>query len=171
MVKRLLSLVLVICLIGIISACSGTTEETSTNDDVKQVEKEKEPKKQRLNKKIKLNDQFVFEYFAVELDKVKIYEKNDKAYMDLEFDWRNNFGEEAKFIRAGSVFAYQGENELEEITYAYSDTKSHVHFPNAAGGTWGIDLTFELNDKETPVKVVFVSHETEKEEELQIDLK
>lgn len=169
MVKRLLSLVLVICLIGIISACSGTTEETSTNDDVKQVEKEKEPKKQRLNKKIKLNDQFVFEYFAVELDKVKIYEKNDKAYMDLEFDWRNNFGEEAKFIRAGSVFAYQGDAELKETTNAYSDTKSSVHFPNAPGGLWGIKLTFELVDKETPVKVVFVSHESEKKEEVVIE--
>lgn len=124
-----------------------------------------------LEKKVKLDDQFIFEYFVVNTEQAKFYEKEGKAYMDLSFDWKNNFGEEAKFIRAGSVFAYQGENELEEITNAYSDTKSDVHFPNAAGGTWGIKLTYELKDKENPVKVVFVSHETEKEEELQIDIK
>lgn len=182
MKKRwLLFLILAAILIIGFVACSGGDEHTSgteqepektedTNNGNETAEKNTE-KEKPLHKKVKLDDEYIFEYFVINMNQAKFYEKKGKAFMDLSFDWKNNFGEQAKFIRAGSVFAYQGENDLEEITNAYSDTSSHVHFPNAAGGTWSIKLTYELTDKETPVKVVFMSHESEKKQELEINFK
>ncbi|MFP7287973.1 DUF5067 domain-containing protein [Shouchella clausii] len=137
--------------------------ETVTASTEKKEEEKEDPesahdeKKEPFNKEIELSDEFSFRDFSVEMKKANIYEENESVYLELSFNWRNHFEEEAKFIRAASVWATQDGQELEETTNAYSDTSSDVHFPNAAGGLWGVDLTFELlND--SPVQIVFMPH-------------
>lgn len=132
---------------------ASTEKKDEEKDDPESIQVEKE----EINKEIELSDEFSFRDFFVEMKKANIYEENENVYLELSFNWRNHFEEEAKFIRAASVWATQDGQELEETTNAYSDTSSDVHFPNAAGGLWGVDLTFELlND--SPVQIAFMPH-------------
>jgi hypothetical protein len=49
--------------------------------------------------------------------------------------------------------------------------RSDVFFPNAAGGTTGIKLTYELKDSETPIDLIFTpTTETEGTETVTIDI-
>ncbi|WP_433956948.1 hypothetical protein [Cytobacillus horneckiae] len=174
-IVAILTVILVAC--GEVEDSSNSTLEDETQKEQTSNEKatsdkgEESKKVDSINKKINLDNQFSFQNFVVSMNNAKLYEKDDNVYMDLSFDWRNNYSEDAKFIRAGSVFAYQNDNELEEITYAYSDTSSDVHFPNTVGGEWGIKLTFQLKDKETPIKIMFVAHDSDEEEEILIKIK
>lgn len=179
-------LLLMIATLSIMLVACGEAEESSsqkskvenepqkneqTSNEKATSNKDESKKDESINKKINLDNQFSFQNFVVSMNNVKFYEKDDIVFMDLSFDWRNNYSEDAKFIRAGSVFAYQNDDELEEVTYAYSDTSSDVHFPNTVGGEWGVKLTFQLKDKETPIKIVFVAHESDEEEEFSIKIK
>lgn len=134
-----------------------TVAAEKEDEEAENPESALEEKEESVNKEIELSDEFSFRDFSVEMKKANIYEENESVYLELSFNWRNHFEEEAKFIRAASVWATQDGQELEETTNAYSDTSSDVHFPNTAGGLWGVDLTFELlND--SPVQIVFMPH-------------
>lgn len=162
--------ILVVVIFGPIFSAMDDEEET-TNEENKEVQQEEqkevsneqedndgeeeEPKK--LDKKIELEDELLFVNFNIYMDEARIYEEDGKVYMDLSFDWLNtSFEDSTTFMRAAGIDVHQGDELLEEITGAYNDKQSDVYFPNAVGGKIGVDLTYELVDSESEVKIVFV---------------
>lgn len=132
-------------------------KEVSKEQEDKEGEEKKEDEPKKLDKKIELDDEILFVNFNVYMDEARIYEENGKVYMDLSFDWLNtSFEDSTTFMRAAGIDVHQGDQLLEEITDAYNDKKSDVYFPNAVGGKTGVDLTYELVDSESELKIVFV---------------
>lgn len=132
-------------------------KEVSNEQEDKEGEEKKEDEPKKLDKKIELDDELLFVNFNIYMDEARIYEEDGKVYMDLSFDWLNtSFEDSTTFMRAAAIDVHQGDQLLEEITDAYNDKKSDVYFPNAVGGKTGVDLTYELVDSESELKIVFV---------------
>lgn len=150
-----------------------TTEKVEDDTETSNNNENQEEQDSSLDKKIDLENEFLFSDFTIYMDEAHIYEENGEILMELSFDWLNNsFGDDTKFMSAASIDVYQNNELLEETTNAYADTKSDVHFPNAVGGKWGIDLTYKLTDEDSEVRIVFVPlNETDDSEELIIEIK
>lgn len=175
--KWWLWVILVVVIFGPIFS-SMDDEDESTSEENKEEQQEETDKsegqeKEKLDKKIDLEDEFLFTDFSIYMDEAHIYEEDGQAFMDLSFDWINDsFEDKTTFMRASSIDVHQNDELLTETTDAYSDTNSDVYFPNAVGGKWGIELTYKLVDSESPVRIVFVPHgEMDENKELTIEIK
>lgn len=127
---------------------------------------------------LELNQKLEFEQFDVTIKTVKVYEKDDKLLADIKLDWTNkaqDYGPEMTFYVATLFDVKQGENSLVEINDAWNPENkntSDVFFPNAVGGSWEINLTYELVDDSTPIEIEFTpTTETEGTETVTIDIK
>lgn len=139
----------------------------------KKIKKTDEPKEEasvkeeKFDKEIKIDDELQFQEFNIKMKPAKVYEKDGNYYADISFRWLNHTGGEAKLFRATSLDVKQSDELLEEVDDAWQDTNSDVHFPNANNGERGIELTYELVNKEDPVEITFVPANFELEEDSQ----
>ena len=124
-----------------------------------------------------LNQKLEFEQFDVTIKTVKVYEKDDKLLADIKLDWTNkaqDYGPEMTFFVATLFDVKQGDISLTEINDAWNPENkntSDVFFPNAVGGSWEINLTYELVDDSTPIEIEFTpTTETEGTEVITIDI-
>lgn len=166
--------------IFLLTACGGQAADemkSEAEDKPKQEEVEKEEK--QIDVKIDVNEELSFEQFDVNLKKVRVYEEDNKILADISLEWRNNaydYGsDEMTFFVATTFEVKQGDNELEEINDAWNpenkSSSNDVFFPNALGGLWGVELTYELTDKTTPIDIIFTPNtETEGSETITVDI-
>lgn len=163
----------VVILLGVIAvfvmmiAFSGNGDATTNTKETAE-----EVSKQVVNKTIDLNDELAFQNFKLTMNSVIIYEEDGVLLADISFDWLNqSFDGETTFLRAAGIDVRQGSDGLTEITNAYQDPKSDVHFPNAVGGQWKVNLTYELKDDKTPIDIIFITHdEHDKNQELTLKI-
>lgn len=157
---------------------SGDTE--IQNDEVEQVAEENNDAEEEKPVEVdfELNQELAFEQFDVIIKNVKVYEKDDKLLADIKLDWTNkaqDYGPEMTFFVATLFDVKQGDISLTEINDAWNPENkntSDVFFPNAVGGSWEINLTYELVDDSTPIKIEFTpTTETEGTETITIDIK
>lgn len=155
--------------------------EVEDNSDEIEVEPEEEPEKEpeqekTTEKEIEINEELLFGEFGVSMNDIRIYEEEGKTFADISFDWLNQAGDgEKMFMSISLLTIYQGEDHLEETTGAWdveNRNSSDVYFPNAQNGEWTIDLTYELNDKDEPLRIVFtpLNEFNEDKQELTIDI-
>lgn len=145
-------------------------KDTIRVDEIK-IEKEK-----FSDIKLDVNEEFNFKLFDVIIDKVKVYEKDNKFYADIKIKWTNRdyqYGEEKSFFVSTLFDVKQEDENLIEVNDAFNPenkNKSDVFFPNAAGGQWFIDLTYELIDETIPIDVIITpTTETEESETITIN--
>ncbi|MFJ6210619.1 hypothetical protein [Lysinibacillus sp. NPDC092081] len=148
----------------LLTACNGTDNTDKT--------KEKEIS---ISNNIKIDKELIFVKYKVTVNKAKVYEKKGKLLVDIKLDWTNKvLPDKTSFFVASFLDVKQGDKELVEINDAWNPENkltSDVFFPNALGGEWSIDLTYELENKDTPIDLTFTPKtETEDSETVTIDL-
>lgn len=138
----------------------------------KEVKDNQVNKASKIDKTILVNEELLFLDHRVKIKQVKVYEKDEKLLIDIPIDWINHsFPDKTTFFRANSLDVHQGESLLEEVNNAWANKNSNVYFPNAVGGEWTVDLTYELVDESTPVRLDFiVFSEYDKNQEITIYL-
>lgn len=161
---------IVLAIIFVIGVAFNSQDEKKETEEAQPVIKEEQ---KEINRTIEVNEELLFLNHRNKIKKVKVYEKDGKLLIDIPVDWRNtSFPDKTTFFRANSLDVFQGEHLLEEANNAWANKNSNVYFPNAVGGEWKVDLTYELIDDTTPVKLVFVVFdEYDENEELTIEIK
>jgi hypothetical protein len=151
------------------------TVQTENNDNKEEGEKDPKPKKKNFT--IDINEELNFKLFDVVVEKVKVYEKGNKILADIKMKYTNRdyqYGDTKTFFVSTLFDVKQNNVDLEEINNAWdveNKNRSDVFFPNAAGGTTGIKLTYELKNSETPIDLIFTpTTETEGTETVTIDI-
>lgn len=149
------------------------TEEKVKKETVDKDTETKEVSVTKIDKEIKIEEELSFHNYKIDMDTAHIYEKDNKSYIDITFEWLNlSFPDKTTFLRAASVDVHQGDKVLQETTEAWSNPDSDVYFPNAVGGSTDVNLTYELKDISTPIKIVFVTNdEHDKNQEITIKIK
>lgn len=144
---------------ALLVGCSGNTEDSKeTTEATSTVESTvtEENKEVTYDK----DASFSFTNATVNPKSVTLSEEDGEYYATLKFSWINDsYKEETKFVSVAAVDAMQtleDETVLEEVSGAYADTDSDVHFPNAVGGEWTVELKYKLVDKDSPVVFTFV---------------
>lgn len=136
---------------------------------------EEKPKKKVSDKPkdVKLDGELLFGDFTVEMNKYKIYEENGSKFIDVSFTWTNDsFPGEKSLMSASALDAYQGEELLEEKSGVLTNLKSNYFYKNKVGIYAPIKLTYELNETEEPIKIVFVPlNDYDENQEYLIDIK
>ena len=177
----------VIVLIVVIAALSSDDEETkeTASNNIENAEQtkdneednEKKSENKPINIKLDVNEELNFKLFDVVVEKVKVYEKGNKILADIKMKYTNRdyqYGDTKTFFVSTLFDVKQNNVDLEEINNAWdveNKNRSDVFFPNAAGGTTGIKLTYELKDSETPIDLIFTpTTETEGTETVTINL-
>lgn len=157
----------------LLTACG----EGETENQVIEQEQQEEVKEKPVNFKVDVNEEMDFNLFDVVVKSARVYEKDDSLLADIKIEWTNKdyqYGEEKTFFVSTQFNVKQGEQELEEINDAWNvenKNSSDVFFPNAAGGKWFVDLTYELTDVETPLNIEFTpTTETEETETITVNL-
>ncbi|MGX7197646.1 hypothetical protein [Enterococcus olivae] len=104
------------------------------------------------------DDSFSFTDVTINPKSVTLTEEDGSYYATLELSWINDsLPQESKFTGALTGIDVQQDGELlTEVSGAYADTDSDVHFPNAVGGEWGVKLTYELLNAEDEIAFTFV---------------
>lgn len=183
MIKRFLFLIIVSVLL---SACGGDTSETVSEESADQVEVEEEKEEEveevqeeePINVEIDVNENLTFKLFDVTVKRVKVYEKDNSILADINLEWTNKdyqYGDKKSFFVSTLFDVKQGDKDLVEINDAWNPENkgfgNDVFFPNAAGGTWSVDLTYELIDATTPIDIIFTpTTETEGNETITVNI-
>ena len=95
---------------------------------------------------------------------------------DIRLSWTNRiYDYDTSTLFIATLFEVkQGGETLTEINDAWNPenkNSSDVFFPNAAGGTTLVDLTYELKDESTPIEIDFTpTTEEEGTETIKINL-
>lgn len=122
-------------------------------------------------------DPLTFSEFTVLMNHVELYQEDGTDYADVSFTWINQAGDGAKkFMAQSLVGADQGGKELEETSGAWdieNRNSSSLFFDNAENGEVNIDLTFELDNKEDPLRLWIqpLNQLNEESQEVKIDIK
>lgn len=156
----------------------GENEQTEKIEKEQEKQEVKKKKPKRIKKKFDVGEQLQFKQFDVEIERMKVYTKKDRILMDIKIDWRNrayDYGsDQMTFFVATQMQVKQGKTELVEINDAWNPenkNSSDVFFPNALGGLWTVDLTYELVDAETPIDIIFTpTTETEGSKTVTIEI-
>ncbi|MGN7284351.1 hypothetical protein ACTHP3_05285 [Shouchella rhizosphaerae] len=122
---------------------TAAAEEEKTEDiskDSEQVADEAEP----LRNEVNIDKEVQFTDHSVTFKEAIFYEEDGNYFVDLDLEWDNqSFGEKTTFFRANMMDVLQEGQSLDEINNAWQDKSSDVFFPNA-GGTWFVELTYQL---------------------------
>lgn len=104
------------------------------------------------------DEAFSFTDVTIKPQKVTLTEEDGTYFAVLEFRWVNDsLSDTSKFTGAiTGIDVRQNGELLSEVSGAYADTDSDVHFPNAVGGEWGVKLTYELLNAEDEIEFTFV---------------
>lgn len=155
-------------------------EETKQEPEKKEEPKEEKPKEEKKAKPkkdeglIKVTDELTFANYTVTMKSVRVYEKKDKAYADIKFNWLNQAGDGKKmFMQLSALDVEQGGVILEETTEAWdpaNKNSSPIYFPNAQSGEVGVELTYALENKEDPITITFVPITGEGSEKVTVDI-
>lgn len=109
---------------------------------------------------IKLDDKLIFGEYTVDMKDVRIYEDEGTNYADISFDWLNQAGDGKKmFMQLSLLDVLQGDKVLKEMSGAWdvqNKNSSRIYFPNAQNGSINVKLTYELDNKDEPITIVFV---------------
>lgn len=149
-----------------------TEEETVTEETVVLEETTTEEKTEATNIAFDI-DPLVFDEFTVEMNYVELYQKDGKEYADVSFTWLNQAGDGAKkFMSQSLVSLYQNHTDLDETTGAWdieNSNSSSLYYDNAENGELNIFLTYELENKEDNLRILFMPINELDEEAQQID--
>ena len=175
-----------IVVVIVIGAFSGNKESdkqvqsaTKENEKITSTSNETEEKKKSapIKFEVDVNEELNFQKFDVNVKKVKVYSKKDKILADVKLEWTNrayDYGDQMTFFVATLFDVKQGEISLTEINDSWNPENkigNDVFFPNAAGGTTDVNLTYELTDESTPIEIIFTpTTETEKSQTITVDL-
>lgn len=177
---------IIVAAMAILYAIGTAMESTEKNqaEEPKQEKVEKKPEavkkanseveEEKLDKKIDVEGELVFAEFKLNLDKIRIYEEDGKAFADIEFNWLNQAGDGKKmFMQLSAMDARQGEKLLDETSGAWdplNKNSSRVYFPNAENGEIGVDLTYQLENTEDPISLTFVPLSEEDSGKIDIEI-
>lgn len=118
-------------------------------------------------------DPLIFAEFTVEMNYVELYQKDGKEYADVSFTWLNQAGDGAKkFMSQSLVSLYQNHTDLDETTGAWdieNSNSSSLYYDNAENGELNIFLTYELDNKEDNLRILFMPINELDEKAQQID--
>lgn len=150
-------------------ACQSSDETSTKQEEIK--------KEEKLNKKFDISETLKFDQFDVEFKNAKAYEKDGKLLLDLKFDWRNKgLPDGSTLFVATFLEVVQNDKELEEINDHWNpegdrSLQNDVFLNNAAGGLSPVKLTYELDNKEDKVELIFTpTTETEDSQVITIEL-
>lgn len=156
--------VIAVFVIMIVFSGNGDTT-TNTNETAEEVSKEV------VNKTIDLNDELDFQNFRLTMNPVIIYEEDGALLADVSFKWLNQAnGGEKTFMQVAAMDVKQGDDSLVEINNAWQEQSSDVYFPNAEQGEWEVELTYQLENAEDSLEIIFVPMTDEGSNQLTIDL-
>lgn len=173
--KKYSLLILSLALSVVLVAC-GDTNNTEHKEDIDGGKETEKKEKEKLNKKIDVNETLEFEQFNIEFKDVKAYEKDNKLLLDLNFSWRNKRLPDGSTLFVATLFeVVQNGAELEEINDHWNpegdrSLQNDVFLNNTSGGLSPVKLTYELKDKENDVELIFTPT-TETEESKTINVK
>lgn len=184
MKKLLLLMFAVIVIFGLVACGSeddaggDASSESSNNEEntVEEASTEEVVEDEPINLKIDVNKEYNFKQFDVVVEKVEVYEKDEQLLADIRLSWTNRiYDYDTSTLFIATLFEVkQGGETLTEINDAWNPenkNSSDVFFPNAAGGTTRVDLTYELKDESTPIKIDFTpTTEEEGTETIKINL-
>lgn len=115
----------------------------------------------------------VFSEFTVEMNYVELYTEDGTEYVDVSFTWLNQAGDGAKkFMSQSLVSLYQNHTGLVETTGAWdieNSNSSSLYYENAENGEVNIFLTYELENSEDNLRILFTPINELDEEAQQID--
>lgn len=175
MKKYILLILLIVTLIGCTKYKDG--EPVNKGPEVEtEMEDETEPKKEKFEtKKIKLDDEFSFRVHHIEMDEVKIYEKDDNFYADIKFDWTNLTGEEFSLQALSKMEVFQNGESIDDVSGDWDPVNSNkigndAFFTIKDRVTVGVSFTYELIDEVNPIEIVFYAiEEDDKKLTIEID--
>lgn len=177
-IKLFVYFVILIALTG----CSGETDAQNSGENEEEIQttaEEEEPKKEEpepIDLKVDVNEEYNFKQFDVVVEKVEVYEESEELLADIRLSWTNRiYDYDTSTLFIATLFEVkQGGETLTEINDAWNPenkNKSDVFFPNAAGGTTSVDLTYKLKDESTPIAIeITPTTEEEGTETIQIDI-
>lgn len=120
----------------------------------------KDEKNKRKDQTVKINDgNFNFGNFSIKMEDWYVYQKDNKNYLDFSLNWTNDSFESKKALMAAvSIDVHQSDSLLKETSGTIDQIGGNYYYKAKKGITTPVSFTYELVD-DTPVKIVFVSHE------------
>lgn len=152
-------------------------DETEEAEEVVEEQPAEGPEEESTGE-IEVTDELAFGEFTVKMNGVNVYEEDGKHYADISFSWLNQSGDGDKtFMSIALLDVKQGDTILDETTGAWdvmNQNTSDVYFPNADGGEKTVELTYELDNAEDLLTIIFTPLNDvvdEDSQEVTIDIK
>lgn len=117
----------------------------------------------KFGKTIQLDDELKFIGFNIKMNKVKVFEKNNKKYATVEYEWTNHTGEKFSLQALTKMAVYQNGKSIEDEDgdWNYENFDSlgnYAYFSIENNLSLSVEFTYELED-DSPIEIVFYAIE------------